>query len=100
MRKPKPVVVETRCSECDLPWEDHGDNPTLLDCIRLLKEQPKTVTYTYPWYQPYPYQTPTITWGGGAGGGSYIWAESDGNYGGGGGGSGYEIGLGQTGESD
>lgn len=35
--KPVPVVVTTICSLCDLPWEDHGEDPTTSDCIRLLK---------------------------------------------------------------
>jgi hypothetical protein len=41
--KPEPVIVKTVCSLCDEPWEAHGDNPTTLDCIRLLKMRPRTV---------------------------------------------------------
>lgn len=50
--KPQPVVVQTVCSLCDLPWEDHGDEPSALDCIRLLKERPATTVCPgphYPW---------------------------------------------------
>lgn len=59
--KPAPVVVETRCSLCDLPWEDHSDDPTTADCIRLLKAQlavRPTVVYVDRWY---PHYAPTIT---------------------------------------
>lgn len=35
--KPTPKVVSTICTVCDEPWEDHGDRPTVADCIRLLK---------------------------------------------------------------
>jgi len=60
--KPKPVVVKTICSECDLPWEDHGENPTTSDCIRLLKsaatQRPSCGCYDiHPYrYYIYPYQ--------------------------------------------
>lgn len=62
--KPKPVVVTTICSECGLDWDDHGDNPTTSDCVRLLKielaRRPKPVfTYPYSGYNPY------WTWNGG-----------------------------------
>jgi hypothetical protein len=40
---PEPVIVKTICSLCDEPWELHGDKPTTLDCIRLLKARPTTV---------------------------------------------------------
>lgn len=50
MPKPKPVVVSTVCSECGLPWEDHGDTPTLADCVRLLKARPpQVINYPYHW---------------------------------------------------
>ncbi len=55
--KPKPVVVETICSECGLDWEPHGENPTTSDCIRLLKAElakPRSVTIA-PYVQPWPY---------------------------------------------
>ncbi len=35
--KPAPVVVSTICSMCGLAWEQHGEDPTTEDCIRLLK---------------------------------------------------------------
>lgn len=37
--KPEPVVVRTLCSLCDQEWEKHGDNPTTLNCIELLKDE-------------------------------------------------------------
>lgn len=55
--KPKPVVVTTICSECGLDWDDHGDNPTTSDCVRLLKveleRRPRPVTYYPNWTYPY-----------------------------------------------
>lgn len=57
--KPEPVVVTTICSLCDEPWEAHGDAPTTLDCIRLLKAkaaQRTTIIQRDRWIpQPYPY---------------------------------------------
>ena len=53
---PQPVVVTTVCSLCGEGWELHGDNPTTLDCIRLLKARIPTVTITRPYVVPaYPY---------------------------------------------
>lgn len=36
---PQPVPTEVKCSECGLPWDGHGDEPTLADCVRLLKAE-------------------------------------------------------------
>lgn len=50
--KPQPIVVRTLCSLCDEEWEAHGDDPTTLDCIRLLKAA-KVKPYPYvpnPWW--------------------------------------------------
>lgn len=66
--KPEPVVVSTICSLCDQPWESHGDKPTTLDCIRLLKlkainpfptiiYRDRVVPSPYPVY-PQPYVRP------------------------------------------
>ena len=35
----KPVAVPTayKCSVCDLPWDKHGEKPTLQRCVDLLK---------------------------------------------------------------
>lgn len=67
--RPKPVVVTTICSECGLPWEAHGDEPTTGDCIRLLKielaKRPSVAiaqpyvypVYPQPWTHPYWYGT-------------------------------------------
>jgi hypothetical protein len=52
--KPEPVIVKTICSLCDEPWELHGDNPTTLDCIRLLKARPTTVIQQAPTIYPWP----------------------------------------------
>jgi len=38
MRKPQPVNKYVVCSVCDFPWSMHGDDPTLMDCIRILKQ--------------------------------------------------------------
>ena len=75
--KPQPVVVETVCSECGLDWDLHGDKPTLVDCIRLLRDElarrsaPSPVTITYPIqpvYPGYPWQQWWTTCGGGSSG--------------------------------
>ena len=54
--KPKPVVVETICSECGMDWDLHGENPTTSDCIRLLRAElairPRSITIQ-PYVQPY-----------------------------------------------
>ena len=56
--KPQPIVVTTVCSLCGERWEAHGDDPTTLDCIRLLKAElarrPRNVTINYPTYPAYP----------------------------------------------
>lgn len=62
---PKPVVVKTICSMCDLDWEDHGDNPTTEDCIRLLKAEVAKKSsgcthYHYPWYWQYQQIYPSV----------------------------------------
>lgn len=36
---PKPVVIEQECSVCELDWDRHPDNPTIEDCIELLKTE-------------------------------------------------------------
>ena len=35
--KPSPIVTSRVCSACGLSWDDHGDKPSLEDCVRLLK---------------------------------------------------------------
>lgn len=37
MGKPKPVPISAVCSKCGLPWDDHGQNPSLKTCVALLK---------------------------------------------------------------
>lgn len=49
--KPQPVIVNTICSLCGEPWEQHGDKPTTLDCIRLLKAKVPVAPIVI---QPYP----------------------------------------------
>lgn len=61
MPKPKPVVVSTVCSECGLPWEDHGDTPTLADCVRLLKARPPTISYPLTTWNTQPYRPYEVT---------------------------------------
>ena len=38
MSKPKPVAERLVCSECELDWNLHPENPRRRDCIELLKE--------------------------------------------------------------
>lgn len=51
--RPQPVVTSTICSLCDEPWESHGDDPTVLDCLRLLKAKR---------YTPSPYVNPVASY--------------------------------------
>ena len=37
--KPEPIVTSTVCSLCGLPWDNHGDKPTALTCIDLLRSE-------------------------------------------------------------
>jgi hypothetical protein len=49
--RPTPKHVVTICSVCELPWEDHGDDPTLETCVRLLAQELKkrqAPTWVYP----------------------------------------------------
>lgn len=48
MNKPTPVSKWIVCSVCDLDWNAHGPNPTLMNCISLLKA--RNVTQPYPWH--------------------------------------------------
>lgn len=49
--KPEPVAVNIVCSLCELPWSQHGDDPTTLDCIRLLKQRNLYTPFPRPyWY--------------------------------------------------
>lgn len=34
---PEPVVTAQVCSVCGLPWDDHGERPTIAKCVDLLK---------------------------------------------------------------
>lgn len=50
--KPEPKHVVTVCSVCELPWEDHGEDPTLETCVGLLaaelkKPRPSGNTFIY-----------------------------------------------------
>lgn len=49
MNKPSPVSKWVVCAICDLDWTSHGPDPTLMDCIRLLKNR-NYYTQPYPWY--------------------------------------------------
>lgn len=56
MKKPKPVVIFQECDVCGEDWDDHPENPTVLDCIELLKRRPEVV-YREWWQNPgYPYR--------------------------------------------
>lgn len=37
--KPEPIVTSTVCSLCGLDWDAHGDKPTALKCIELLRAE-------------------------------------------------------------
>jgi hypothetical protein len=72
MPRPRPVTTERICSECDLDWELHPENPTLSDCVRLLKSYPHPVC-TLPHYPAIcwrPHYPPTQIWWSGTGGGT------------------------------
>lgn len=66
--QPQPVPQFIVCSLCGEPWAGHGDDPTTLDCIRLLKAKVR------PSWQWQPNWTYTL---GAAAGGS--WSNSNGN---------------------
>jgi hypothetical protein len=34
---PKPVVTAQVCSLCGLPWDGHGEQPTIEKCVELLR---------------------------------------------------------------
>lgn len=40
---PKPKPIKVACSICEEDWAEHPDDPTVLDCIEILKSkrQPK-----------------------------------------------------------
>lgn len=50
---PQPVVTAQKCSICELDWSLHGVDPTVLDCIRLLKARIPSVTINVPIVRPY-----------------------------------------------
>jgi hypothetical protein len=37
--RPEPVPQNVVCSVCGMQWHQHGDNPGLMTCIRLLKAE-------------------------------------------------------------
>lgn len=39
MKKPEPIPTLVSCSVCGLSWDAHGEKPTLLDCVELLKAE-------------------------------------------------------------
>ena len=57
---PEPVVTETVCSLCGFDWEDHGENPTTDDCIRLLRDRVEDLENTPVPFKiaPAPYTPP------------------------------------------
>lgn len=66
MKKPKPVATNVKCSVCDLPWADHGEDPTLETCIELLTAALKSKpSARWPLYESKPMQPQPwypITW--------------------------------------
>jgi hypothetical protein len=36
-RKPTPKTISVVCSECGQDWGKHGKDPSLEDCVKLLK---------------------------------------------------------------
>ena len=72
---PEPVVTKQICSICAEDWDEHPDDPTILDCVEILRaKRPEPVAgccghghhccyhWHYHWWsQPYYVQTsPTI----------------------------------------
>lgn len=60
MIKPEPVHTSTVCSVCGQPWASHGEKPTVMDCVRVLKAALVTAKRTHPIYvtggtSTYPY---------------------------------------------
>lgn len=60
MKAPEPKAVTTSqvCSVCGEDWAEHPENPTVLDCITVLKmhRAPRIYVKTYPTINPYyPY---------------------------------------------
>lgn len=53
MNKPSPVSKWVVCAICDLDWTSHGPDPTLMDCIRLLKARNWTQPYSWPTHVRY-----------------------------------------------
>lgn len=37
--RPEPVPMQVKCSVCAQDWDKHGDNPTVVDCVRVLKAE-------------------------------------------------------------
>lgn len=55
--KPSPVPQFIVCSVCDLPWSSHSPDPTLMDCIKLLKQRTMWNPRPRPWYDVTYYGT-------------------------------------------
>lgn len=69
---PKPVTVKEVCSICDGDWAEHPENPTVMDCLEIVKAKNVELslkvanpgcchhnhiqwTYTYPQYYSHTY---------------------------------------------
>lgn len=52
--KPTPKHIVTVCSICELPWQNHGEDPTLETCVRLLAAELKKRS-TPGWVTPTGY---------------------------------------------
>lgn len=62
--EPTKIAVQFKCTVCDLAWERHPENPTIEDCIRLLKSDALPRLYPTPyWQQPYYTMGGTLTVG-------------------------------------
>ena len=58
--KPAPVPTNVVCRVCGLPWDQHGPDPTLKTCVRLLRaeiDRPR-------WTPPHRYSTVNVVYTG------------------------------------
>ena len=56
---PKPVVVRQVCDVCDEDWAKHPANPTVMDCLEILKAKNAShhcSHYCWHYHYTYPYQ--------------------------------------------
>lgn len=62
MSKPHAIPLTLVCSECDLDWSLHPENPTKSDCIELLKSRREVCTLPHYFCSQQHYPQPIISW--------------------------------------